>query len=216
PGGVEPLAGLGRPGPRRGAPVGWRASGAAAAPHPLEVAVPVVGLNHVVLYVRDAARSAQFYEQALGFVRKYADGKGRFVFLNAPASRNDHDLGLFTIGDAVDAEAGHGRVGLYHVSWETPTLRELAEIRARLLALGALVGESDHQVTKALYAKDPDGLEFEVTWAVPLDRYPEDPKPTVAPLDLDAAIAEFGADTIGGALTALPQDPERLRVGAPA
>ncbi len=40
-------------------------------------------------------------------------------------------------------------------------------MRARLLQVGALVGESDHGVSKSLYAKDPDGIEFEVMWAVP-------------------------------------------------
>ena len=34
---------------------------------------------------------------------------------------------------------------------------------------GALVGASDHGTTKSLYAKDPDGLEFEVCWVVPAD-----------------------------------------------
>ena len=34
---------------------------------------------------------------------------------------------------------------------------------------GALVGASDHGVTKSFYAKDPDGLEFEVCWVVPAD-----------------------------------------------
>ena len=34
---------------------------------------------------------------------------------------------------------------------------------------GALVGASDHGTTKALYAHDPDGLEFEVSWLVPAE-----------------------------------------------
>ncbi len=32
---------------------------------------------------------------------------------------------------------------------------------------GALVGSSDHGVSLSLYAKDPDGIEFEVFWTVP-------------------------------------------------
>ena len=39
---------------------------------------------------------------------------------------------------------------------------------AKLAAMGALVGASDHGTTKSLYAKDPDGLEFEVSWIIPL------------------------------------------------
>ena len=37
--------------------------------------------------------------------------------------------------------------------------------------MGALVGESDHGVSKSLYAKDPDGNEFEVMWAVPREEW---------------------------------------------
>ena len=33
--------------------------------------------------------------------------------------------------------------------------------------IGALGGSSDHGTTKSLYAKDPDGLEFEVVWLIP-------------------------------------------------
>ena len=44
-----------------------------------------------------------------------------------------------------------------------------------LTARGALVGASDHGTTKALYAKDPDGLEFEVSWLVPADLIGDEP-----------------------------------------
>ena len=32
---------------------------------------------------------------------------------------------------------------------------------------GSLVGMSDHGVSKSLYAKDPDDIEFELMWEVP-------------------------------------------------
>ena len=63
---------------------------------------------------------------------------------------------------------------------------------------GALVGASDHGTTKALYARDPDGLEFEVSWLVPADLLTPDLTMRTAPLDLDAEIARYGADTPGG------------------
>ena len=57
------------------------------------------------------------------------------------------------------------RVGLYHLAWEVGTLADLADARERLRAAGALVGQSDHRVSKSLYAKDPDltGPELTVT-----------------------------------------------------
>jgi catechol-2,3-dioxygenase len=123
--------------------------------------MPVTRLNHAVLFVRDVERSVAFYRDALDF-RVKAELPGA-AFLQAAASQNDHDLGLFEVGSA-DAPSGAGRssVGLYHLAWEVDTLAELKRIAGRLAELGALAGASDHGTTKALYAKDPDGLEFEV------------------------------------------------------
>jgi len=63
---------------------------------------------------------------------------------------------------------------------------------------GALVGASDHGTTKALYARDPDGLEFEVSWLVPAALITPDLTMKTAPLDLAAEITRYGADTPGG------------------
>ncbi len=69
-----------------------------------------------------------------------------------------------------------------------------------MTAAGALGGASDHGTTKALYARDPDGIEFEVSWLVPADRLSKDDsdEPRIGPLDLDAENARYGADTAGG------------------
>ena len=53
-------------------------------------------------------------------------------------------------------------VGLYHLAWEVDTLAELQRLAGVLSERGALVGASNHFSTKALYAQDPDGIEFEV------------------------------------------------------
>ncbi|TKK90558.1 VOC family protein [Herbidospora galbida] len=162
--------------------------------------MPVQRLNHAVLYVRDVARSVDFYEKALGF--RVVMGFPGAAFLQAEGSSNDHDLGLFEVGaDAGPTTAGRGAVGLYHLAWEVDTLAELERIQVRLLELGALVGASDHSTTKALYAKDPDGLEFEVSWLVPADLITEaiaGGKTSVRPLDLAKEIERFGATTPGG------------------
>ena len=161
--------------------------------------MPVHRLNHAVLYVRDVARSLTFYRDALGF-RVVNEIPGHAVFLQAEGSSNDHDLGLFAVGpDAVDSPAGRTSVGLYHLAWEVDTLAELKRIAAVLTERGALVGASDHGTTKALYAHDPDGIEFEVSWLVPADRLTaEDHVLKTARLNLDADIARYGADTRGG------------------
>ena len=169
--------------------------------------MPVQRLNHAVLYVRDVERSRAFYSDVLGF-RATMEIPGAAVFLQAEGSTNDHDLGLFQIGAAAGpSEAGRRTVGLYHLAWEVDTLAELSRIRDALLQVGALVGASDHATTKALYAQDPDGLEFEVSWLLPADLITPEVAAgaaTIAPLDLDREIARYGAETRGGVGVSVP------------
>jgi len=138
--------------------------------------------------VRDAQRSAEFYTKVLGFEVASAMG-AQAIFLRADGSTNDHDLGLFTVGDR-PSPAAHSP-GLYHLAWQVNTIEELAGLRTKLSAAGALVGESDHGVSKSLYAADPDGIEFEVMWAVPRENWPDGP--TTQRLDLDAELARWAA-----------------------
>jgi catechol-2,3-dioxygenase len=156
-------------------------------------------LNHAVLYVRDLPATVDFYQATLGFEVR-AEVPGRMAFLRAAGSSNDHDLGLFAVPDAAAPPDGPA-VGLYHLAWEVGTLAELADTRVRLAGRGALVGESDHRVSKSLYAKDPNGIEFEVMWRVPAgewDRENASGAP-VGPLDLDRERARWGDVATGAA-----------------
>jgi catechol-2,3-dioxygenase len=123
-------------------------------------------LNHAVLYVNGLEREVEFYTKTLGFEVRM-EVPGRAAFLRSAGSDNDHDLGLFDIGTG--HASGRPAVGLYHLAWEVGTLDELVETRQKLLDAGALVGESDHRLSKSLYAKDPSGIEFEVMWRVPVE-----------------------------------------------
>jgi catechol-2,3-dioxygenase len=160
-------------------------------------------LNHAVLYVRDVARSKSFYCDVLGFVPIGAMDLGAgAAFLRAPGSTNDHDLGLFQLGDRAAASgAGRTSVGLYHLAWEVDTLEDLSDLAAKLTEAGALVGSSDHSTTKSLYGHDPDGLEFELAWLVPLallDDAALAGRKSIRHLDLAAEKARYGAATLGG------------------
>ena len=158
-------------------------------------------LNHAVLYVHDLASAVDFYTATLGFEIR-AEMAGRAAFLRAPGSANDHDLGLFALDEAgpIPRDAPP-RTGLYHLAWEVGTLAELDEARQRLDARGALVGASDHRVSKSLYAKDPSGIEFEVMWRVPAEDWEAElaSGPMIAPLDLAAAQARWGDRVTGAA-----------------
>jgi catechol 2,3-dioxygenase-like lactoylglutathione lyase family enzyme len=172
--------------------------------------MPLTRLNHAVLYVSDVGRSVEFYTTVMGFepVKMLPDGFGGAAFLKAAGSTNDHDLGLFEVGAAArPSQAGKGQVGMYHLAWEVDTLTELHATAERLAAAGALVGASDHGTTKSLYAKDPDGLEFEVVWLIPAALIePADVlgRETIKPLDLRREIERFGAQTRGGVGISVP------------
>ena len=153
--------------------------------------IPVQRLNHAVLYVRDAAKSAEWYQQVFGFA-VIMEIPGIGTFLRAAASDNHHDLALFTVGASAPGPEP-GRVGLYHLAWQVGSIRDLVLARKILIDHGALVGESDHGATKSLYGKDLDGNEFEVMWMVPRTEWPpDDATEMIAPLDLDAEVAKYG------------------------
>jgi catechol-2,3-dioxygenase len=160
-------------------------------------------LNHAVLYVNGLERTVEFYRKTLGFeVRMQVPGQA--AFLRSPDSANDHDLGLFEIGSG--HASGQPEIGLYHLAWEVGTLEDLIQVRAALVEAGALVGESDHRVSKSLYAKDPSGIEFEVLWRVPAQDWDAELakgfKPV--PIDWDETIARWGRDQVTGAAAGSP------------
>jgi catechol 2,3-dioxygenase-like lactoylglutathione lyase family enzyme len=172
--------------------------------------MPIHRLNHAVLYVRDLERSLAFYRDVLGFTRvdMTPEGFRGAAFLRAPGSTNDHDLGLFEIGQAAGPSgAGRTTVGLYHLAWEVDTLAELERLAGELRAAGALGGSSDHGTTKSLYGHDPDGLEFEIAWIVPADRLDDAAlaaRRRIGRLDLAREQARYGADTKGGVGISVP------------
>jgi catechol 2,3-dioxygenase-like lactoylglutathione lyase family enzyme len=157
-------------------------------------------LNHAVLYVRDVAESVAFYRDVLGF--GYIEGGDAYqkaAFLRAPGSTNDHDLGLFEVGaQAGPSAAGQSTVGMYHLAWEVDTLGDLEDLAKKLADAGALVGSTNHGTTKSLYAKDPNGLEFEVVWIIPAQLLTDEDREGHGALDLPAEVAKYGREAQSG------------------
>ena len=154
--------------------------------------IPVAGLNHAVLYVRDLDVAVDFYTRVFGFeiverMRNFA------CFLRAAGGANHHDLGLFAVGPEAPRPP-RGSTGLYHLAWEVPQIEDLVLAAQVLRESGALGGASDHGVSKSLYGQDPDGNEFEIMWRVPREQWGEAEKNGgIAPLDLDAELRKHGA-----------------------
>jgi catechol-2,3-dioxygenase len=146
------------------------------------VSIGLKRLQHLVLWVANVDRSVRFYTELLGFevTTRYPNA----AFLKIPGTPDDHHLGLFEQPGAAPPDEGAAR--MYHAAWEVGEITDLARARRRLAEAGALVGQSDHGVSLSLYAKDPDGLEFEVFWTVPGGT----PVRTRA-LDLDAEVERW-------------------------
>ena len=152
----------------------------------------VTRLNHAVLFVRDAEVAAEFYGHVFGFRNLGAPPGMRAAFMRAEGTDNHHDLGLFEVG-ANAVKPPRGSIGLYHLAWEVDTIEELARMAGELSSAGALTGTSDHGVSKSLYARDPDGNEFEVMWAVPREAWDANAdEAVIRPLDLEAELARWG------------------------
>jgi catechol-2,3-dioxygenase len=120
-------------------------------------------LQHIVLWVSNVERSVRFYCDVLGFEVKHRYPNA--AFLRIPGTADDHHLGLFEQAGVRPPDERVAR--MYHAAWEVGELTDLSRARRRLVEADALVGASDHGASLSLYAKDPDGLEFEIFWTVP-------------------------------------------------
>lgn len=153
----------------------------------------VTNLNHAVLWVSDASVSADFYHRVFGFEEVGRERGGQMLFMRAANGPNHHDLGLFSVGADAPRPA-RGSVGLYHLAWEVATIEELADAAQALGDAGAMTGASDHGVSKSLYGRDPDGIEFEIMWRVPREAWGEyETRGVVLPLELERELERWGA-----------------------
>lgn len=140
-------------------------------------------LGHVVLYVTDLERSADFYGKTLGF-REIMRESGAAAF---SGGRTHHELLLIGIGGEPKRK-GMPEPGLYHIGFKIgDTNEELKAAYRELKEKGVtIVGSADHYVTHSLYILDPDGNELEL-YIDASDEWKKDPsvigKPT-RPLNL--------------------------------
>ena len=129
--------------------------------------VPTYGLTHIVLSVRDLARSARFYEQLVGARTVYSDAN--FVQLQTPGSR-----------DVIVLERRPRRAGkpggIVHFGFRLRRPSDIGKAVAAAKAAGGRVKSTGEFVPGEPYvfASDPDGYEVELWYEIPT---PVDPKP---------------------------------------
>ncbi len=134
-------------------------------------------LGHVVLFVSDLERSANFYRDTLGF-HELQRLRGAAVF---SGGRTHHELLLIEVGGAPH-DRQHPEPGLYHIGFKIgDTHEDLVDAYHELEAKGVtIVGTADHTVTHSLYILDPDGNELEL-YADVSDIWKTDPRAILSP-----------------------------------
>ena len=115
-------------------------------------------LGHVVLCVKDLARSEAFYHELLGISISVRAPQWSMTFLSLG---QHHDVALLEVSDA---EPPPGKtLGVDHVAFKLEGGDEaLAAAKQELETAGVRVAGMDHVVTKSLYLLDPDGNKIEI------------------------------------------------------
>ena len=136
-------------------------------------------LGHIVLYVTDLTRMADFYKDTLGF-RQIARTWPMALF---SGGRTHHELLLLEVGGTPKdpARVHEMRPGLYHIGFKIGDgPRALREVYAELKEKGvSIIGATDHGVTHSMYILDPDGNELELYTDVS-DDWKQDPSAILA------------------------------------
>ena len=141
-------------------------------------------LGHVVLYVTNLAKVADFYKNTLGF-REITRGEGVALF---SGGRTHHELLLIRIG-GVTRKKGI-EPGLYHIGLKIgDSPDDVRQAYRELKEKGVpIIGTTDHGVTHSIYILDPDGNELEL-YADVSDEWKKNPNAVIAPvqpLDLES------------------------------
>jgi len=116
-------------------------------------------LGHVVLNVRDAEKSRDFYTQTLGLKVAHENLERGAVFLSF--GKEHHDLALFQ--QATGEPPAKTQPGLHHVAWRLDNFEELQAAHRDLKAMGIPIESTvEHNVSRSIYFPDPDGNRVEL------------------------------------------------------
>jgi len=116
-------------------------------------------LGHVVLKVRDGARSTEFYTRTLGLQVAHENRQRGIAFLSF--GREHHELALFQLATGRPPDAT--QPGLHHTAWQLASPEELQAAYKELKTMGVpIVSTMKHNVTWSIYFNDPDGNRVEL------------------------------------------------------
>ena len=134
-------------------------------------------LGHIVLYVTNLARSANFYRDILGF-NEISRMPGMALF---SGGRTHHEMLLIEVGGTAK-EGRRTEPGLYHIGFKIGDGPEIIKkAYQELLEKGVrIVGTADHTITHSIYVLDPDGNELEL-YADVSEGWKTNPREILAP-----------------------------------
>lgn len=135
-------------------------------------------LGHVVLYVTNLEKVANFYRDTLGFREV---GRTKFGVAVFSSGRTHHELLLIEVGGEPQ-QNNAPKPGLYHIGFKVAdSTDELKKVFRELEEKGVtIIGTSDHTVTHSIYVLDPDGNELEL-YADVSDAWKENPSLVLSP-----------------------------------
>jgi catechol 2,3-dioxygenase len=145
--------------------------------------VPIWGVRHAAIRVRDLEAAKTWYRDVLGMtIEDEFPGRGFFVRFGP---YYHHDLAIFK-ADAEAAAPDANAVGLAHLALLVDSLAGVREWYHHLKRKGVSVRSSDHGVTRSIYFTDPDGNPFEIYCDNPDFDWRKQGLLKIDPLDLES------------------------------
>jgi catechol-2,3-dioxygenase len=122
--------------------------------------MPVIGLGHVGIYVRDLDRMVAFYRDTLGMCVTKQNWRAGIVFLSADPAGADHEVALFHgRPDGADSRV------INQISLRVATLDDLRAFYRRFVAEGLRIDALvNHVSALGCYYFDTEGNRSEVYW----------------------------------------------------
>ncbi len=136
-----------------------------------------VGMNHLVLNVRDIEASHRFWTEIMGWEQcGQIDPSRRIMRFYRATPDSHHDLALVQLNDPAGAPpvprwSMEGRqAGVNHIAITYPTredfLQQLEHLRTHDVEF---LVRGDHGMTHSVYIADPDGNGIEVLYELPAE-----------------------------------------------
>ncbi len=136
-----------------------------------------VGVNHLVLNVRDIEASHRFYTEILGFESVVEVDMGTEMRFYRSGPGHHHDIALAQVKDPADQppvpdryRVSARRAGVNHIAVAYPDRESFLQMLHHLQDNEVPIAlRGNHGMTHSAYIMDPDGNGIEVLYELPAD-----------------------------------------------